>query len=97
MLDFSKIGPLIQQAAYIAVLHEAIDKAQKSGSFNLETQKNDLWVKLGNLTPQNLKQFELTQAILAAPPQEQQQVFQMLSTLLKSMSDNSKSIVQNMR
>ena len=95
--DFSVLGPMLQKASYIAILHAAIEKAEKSPAFNLETQKNDLWIKLGNLSPQNLKQFELTQALLGASPQEQQQISQMLSNILKTLSESSKTIVNNMR
>ena len=89
----AKLGPPLQKAAYMAALHQAIAKAERSPSFNLETHKNDLWINLGNITNQNVKKSQAMQAVLS----NQAQMQNILSSMTKQMSNMSKQILQNMR
>ena len=92
----AKLGPALQKAAYIAALHKAIAKAEKSVMFNLEAQKNDLWVSLGNISNQNVKNSTALQAIQSLFS-SQQQMFSALSNMTKQMSSVSNQIMQNMK
>lgn len=93
-----KLGPAVQKAAYIAALHEAIVKAEGAQMFNLETQKNDLMIKLGNISPTNVKQTALGQAIAQTQdPKVIEQTFQALNELSRKMGEVSRNIISNMR
>ena len=73
---------------YILALHQAIERAEKSGSFNLEVHKNDLWTKLGNMQPNRLAGHEVTHLV-----QQNQQMIDLLSQITKKMGDASKGVI----
>ncbi|PEQ14587.1 hypothetical protein B2G71_03190 [Novosphingobium sp. PC22D] len=87
--DLAKLAPMLQKAAYILALHNAIAKASSSQSFNLETQKNDLWLKLNNLTPQKIRSADLSEMM-----NQQQQMMTMLTQVVQKMSESSKGVIR---
>jgi hypothetical protein len=97
----------ISKLAFIAVLQKAISKAGSSGHFNVETAINDLWVALDGVRKgqqaNNASLAKRAQAGAGGALQLQQQVqanqemYQMLSNMMKSMGDLQKSIIQNLR
>jgi hypothetical protein len=92
------VGPAVQKAGYIAILHEAIAGAEKSQPFNLDSHKGALMSKLGNLSPANLKQTQLGQAM--AQVQDQQGIEKALKAvndLSRKMAQSSQQIVNNLR
>lgn len=91
-LDALKAGPVIQKAAYIAALHEAIAKAGTTASFNLESQRNELMAKFRNIASVNMQQLMLQQHM-----QDQNQLLSKVAELTRKMSEASRNIIGNMR
>lgn len=80
--------PIMQKAAYIAALTQALEKAQASAHFNLETHKNDLWLKLDNIGVNKLAMTEL--AAQAASDRDK------LTSSLNAMISMMKPMMQQM-
>ncbi|WP_156839184.1 hypothetical protein [Novosphingobium aquimarinum] len=89
----SPIMPVMQKAAYIAALSQAIEKAQASPQFNLETQKNDLWIKLGNIGANNLSQTALASQAMA----DMNKTLGALNTMISATSRHTKLASQVIR
>lgn len=90
----SRLAPLILQLAFVAILKNAMEKAAAARLFNIETAKNDLWVHLdaisksgtqpiASATPDAVRILELSK--LRDVMEKQQQLFQMLSDILRNI------------
>jgi hypothetical protein len=100
-----KVGPLIAKLAYIAVLKHAMEKAASAKHFNVETAINDLWIHLDAI--KRLGSMQSTAASdagsarellkLRATMQKQQQMFQMLSDLMKGVRQTTQATLSTLR
>lgn len=79
----------LTRLAYIAALQKAVRKARGTGSFNVETALNDLWVALDGIRK--------GQPLTNPPVQNANDLIQSLTTILKQMNDKAGSAIQNMR
>lgn len=84
----------VEKLMYLSVLRAAIQKASETKNFNLETQMNDLWVKLSQVRQHKSSEsaLKLQQVI-----EKQSQVQQTISNIMKSFHDASMSVVRNLR
>ena len=78
------------------VLDEALAKAHKPGG-NIQTQINDLMVKLRNLARESTEAQSMTQQELQALLVKQQQMNQMLSNIMKKHQETMQKVVGNLR
>lgn len=81
----------LTRLAYIAALQKAISKAGGQGHFNVETAVNDLWVALDAVRKGNKA------TILQSQMQQQTQLLETMSNMMKKMHDTAGSVIQNMR
>jgi hypothetical protein len=85
---------IMEKVLYLSVLRGAIQKATQSHHFNLETQINDLWVKLSQLRQnRSNKEFLKLQELF----QQRQESSSLLSRILKQYSDTAQSLISNMK
>lgn len=84
----------IEKLMYLSVLRGAIQKAAESKHFNLETQMNDLWVKLSQVKQQKSSEsmLKVQQAM-----EKQAQAQQVLSNIMKTYHDAAMSVVRNLK
>jgi hypothetical protein len=84
----------VEKLMYLSVLRGAMQKAAESKQFNLETQMNDLWVKLSQVRQHKSSDnaLKLQQVI-----EKQSQVQQTISNIMKQFHDASMSVVRNLR
>ena len=84
----------IEKLMYLSVLRGAMRKITESKHFNLETQINDLWVKLSLLRQQKSGDSvqKLQQAI-----EKQSHLQQAVAAILKAHHDTIKNTIQNIR
>ena len=78
------------------VLEEALAKAHKPGG-NIQTQINDLMVKLRNLARESTEAQSMTRQELQALLVKQQQMNQMLSNIMKKHQETMQKVVGNLR
>jgi hypothetical protein len=81
----------LTRLAYIAALQKAMSKAGRPGPFNVETAINDLWTALDGVRKGNKA------TLMSAQMQQQAQVLETMSNMLKQMHDTAGSVIQNMR
>lgn len=81
----------LTRLAYIAALQKAMNKAGRPGPFNVETATNDLWVALDGVR----KGHKAT--LMSAQMQQQSQVLETMSNMMKQMHDTAGAVIQNMR
>ncbi len=81
----------LTRLAYIAALQQAMKKAGGPGYFNVETAINDLWVALDGVR----KGHKATS--LSAQMQQQSQLLETMTNMMKQMHDTAGSVIQNMR
>lgn len=85
---------MVEKFMYLSVLRGAMQKAAESKHFNLETQMNDLWVKLSQVRQQKSGGgMEKFQQLV----EKQAQLQQTLANVLKTYHYAAKSVIQNMR
>lgn len=83
----------MEKVLYLSVLRAAIQKATATPHFNLETQMNDLWVKLSNLRQQKPSgDFQKLQEMM----QKQSELMTMLSQIVKKYDATAKNIIQSL-
>jgi hypothetical protein len=83
---------LVEKALFLTVLRSATQKAAEAQQFNLETQMNDLWNKLGQIRSSQVDTVKLQGAI-----QKQAEINSALNRIIKSHHDMSKSLIQSIR
>ncbi len=88
----TKAAPVIQKAAYIAVLHEAIAKAGDSASFNLEFERSELMTKFRNISAVNYQHMMMQEHLADAT-----QFMTLVSELTRKMTEASRNVVSNLR
>jgi hypothetical protein len=93
MAQLHAIVPIMQKAAYIAALTQALEKAQTSAHFNLETHKNDLWLKLDNIGVNKLAMTELAAQAAA----DQHNMIRSLNTMVSTMKPIMMQMTQVIR
>jgi hypothetical protein len=92
----SALGQLMagdtHKAAYMAVLAAALEKAHDSHFFNMETQMNDLWVKLSNLKTAGVHLDGMHAAIAAHEGQSKE-----LKALMSGLGGTIKQFMQKIK
>jgi hypothetical protein len=78
------------------VLEEALEKAHRPGG-NIQTQINDLMVKLRNLARESTAAQAMTPQELQALVNKQQQMNQILAGIMKKQSEIANGVIQNLR
>jgi hypothetical protein len=81
----------LTRLAYIAALQKALTKAGRPGPFNVETAINDLWVALDGVRKGN------KETLMNAQMQQQAQVIETMSNMMKKMHDTAGAVIRNMR
>jgi hypothetical protein len=84
----------IEKLMYLSVLRGALQKAAESKHFNMETQVNDLWVKLSQVKQQKSSESTLR---LQQMIEKQAQMQQMLSNIMKAYHDAATSVIRNIK
>lgn len=84
----------MEKLMYLSVLRGAMQKAAESKHFNLETQTNDLWVKLSQV-----RQHKSSESMLKVQQamEKQAQAQQVLSNIMKTYHDAAMSVVRNLK
>ena len=83
---------MVEKVLFLAVLRSATQKAAEAQQFNLETQMNDLWNKLGQIRSSQVDTAKLQDTI-----QKQASLFRGLSEMIKNYNDMSRTMVRNIR
>lgn len=83
----------MEKVLYLSVLRAAIQKATETPHFNMETQINDLWVKLSNIRRQKPSgDFQKLQELM----QKQSELMKMLSQIIMKYDQSAKNIIQSL-
>ena len=90
----SSLPGAMEKLMYVSVLRAAMQKAAESKHFNLETQMNDLWVKLSQVKQQKSSESALR---LQQVIEKQAHMQQIISNIMKAHHDAAKSAIQNIR
>ena len=85
-------SPTPDRALYVAALVAAIDKANAPGMFNLETQINDLWVKLNNLRTSKSALAEIERLL-----ERDASLTQDLQNVLTKLNQASQQVIQQIK
>lgn len=96
-LAAARIGPEIQKAAYIYILHEAISKAGNAGSFNLESHKAELMKKFGNLSQDKLKESRIWEALSQLEDENDiERAFNIVAGEARALANSSRILILKM-
>ena len=87
-------GGDIEKLLYLSVLRGAVEKASGAVHFNLETQINDLWIKLGQLrqNKSNAKLLKLQEMM-----SKESQLQQALTSAIRQINLTSQTMLQNLK
>lgn len=81
---------------FVHILEEALEKAQRPGG-NVQTQINDLTVRLRNLARETAEAQAMSPQQLQGLLAKQQQMHQTMSNILKKHDEMMKGVIQNIR